>query len=719
MGSIDPTTGEPYATKAEIDAQVGDLRAGAAGPGGLNVGGRWGRGVNISRDMSAAEEFAAGQRARASLGRDTPAVSLAAINQEQVPYQTQEISSQTLANQAIVDTYMKERGDPGAQFPWIVDEEVTAGWRAAQAAPIAPAPAAESIQRYVSADEEFVAPPGGGQPSAPAAGTGTVAAAAANAAREVAAVNPFARDAVPEGLPTMEGTLVPGSGRDRSFQWRSPVNEPGAFAKSAFMQSPTGVAASVMADKDIAASTRAVALGPTVASSFIPGGFIISGLAAGLNAMGGYTDLGPANPDNISNISVTGAGNLTYDMEGPGGGGVMTNPLSIMNALNDLDAQNPGAKVDSKFGSIRATDMADIQQSRAAGQEYDLSNPSGATAAQLMDADLESESTSKEEEEALAEGGPQGLAALAGLQSGTLDDPGFDYGPGKDSLSEEFGKYDSGQGFWSGLASAFTTQTGPGTRWGGAGPAYGIVDDGMGGSRAPVGPWDAGGPLTGGGTVGSGLGLASAGATPGGEWDTTGIGAGTGYDGASGAMGGGYGSFSGYDDGGGSGYDALRVGGLIKRGYANGGQVQPQPQQNPIVQGAIAAIMGNHPQPRQAIAQFVQVYGQQAFTALRQQVIADTTEQQREGSGLGAFVQGQGDGLSDSIPANIDGQEPVALSDGEVVVPADVVSGLGNGSSEAGAKKIEEMGQKIRQKRTGSKKQPRAVDASQVIMGMA
>ena len=149
-----------------------------------------------------------------------------------------------------------------------------------------------------------------------------------------------------------------------------------------------------------------------------------------------------------------------------------------------------------------------------------------------------------------------------------------------------------------------------------------------------------------------------------------------------------------------------------------GGLARAQPQQNPIVQGAIAAIMGNHPQPREAIGQFIQVYGQQAFASLRQQVIADATAQQREDSGLGAFVQGQGDGLSDSVPANIDGQEPVALSDGEVVVPADVVSGIGNGSSEAGAKKLEEMGEQVRKKRTGSKKQPSAIDPNQIMAGV-
>jgi hypothetical protein len=143
--------------------------------------------------------------------------------------------------------------------------------------------------------------------------------------------------------------------------------------------------------------------------------------------------------------------------------------------------------------------------------------------------------------------------------------------------------------------------------------------------------------------------------------------------------------------------------------------VQAQPQQNPIVQGAIAAIIGQHPQPRQAIQSFVQVYGPQAFVVLRERVIAANSADQRAESGIASTVQGPGDGLSDGVPANIDGQEEVRLSDGEVVVPADVVSGLGNGSSEAGAKQIEQMNNAVRQQRTGTKRQPGPVNAQQLM----
>ena len=77
----------------------------------------------------------------------------------------------------------------------------------------------------------------------------------------------------------------------------------------------------------------------------------------------------------------------------------------------------------------------------------------------------------------------------------------------------------------------------------------------------------------------------------------------------------------------------------------------------------------------------------------------------------GRMLKGPGDGMSDSIPASIAGKQPARLADGEFVVPADVVSHLGNGSTDAGAKKLYSMMDKIRKPRTGKKKQAPAVKA--------
>ena len=81
----------------------------------------------------------------------------------------------------------------------------------------------------------------------------------------------------------------------------------------------------------------------------------------------------------------------------------------------------------------------------------------------------------------------------------------------------------------------------------------------------------------------------------------------------------------------------------------------------------------------------------------------------------GNFLQGDGDGMSDSIPATINNKQPARLADGEFIVPADVVSDLGNGSSNAGAKKLYQMMNKIRKERHGTHKQPPQVKAERVM----
>ena len=79
------------------------------------------------------------------------------------------------------------------------------------------------------------------------------------------------------------------------------------------------------------------------------------------------------------------------------------------------------------------------------------------------------------------------------------------------------------------------------------------------------------------------------------------------------------------------------------------------------------------------------------------------------------YLSGSMDGMADTIPASIDGKDPAALSGGEFVIPADVVSGMGNGNSDAGAKNLYAMMDKVRQARTGMKKQPPAIDPSKML----
>lgn len=79
------------------------------------------------------------------------------------------------------------------------------------------------------------------------------------------------------------------------------------------------------------------------------------------------------------------------------------------------------------------------------------------------------------------------------------------------------------------------------------------------------------------------------------------------------------------------------------------------------------------------------------------------------------LLRGPGDGMSDDIPATIAGRQPARLADGEFVVPADVVSALGNGSTEAGAKHLHAMMDRARQKAHGKKTQMKKVNAKKVL----
>jgi hypothetical protein len=79
--------------------------------------------------------------------------------------------------------------------------------------------------------------------------------------------------------------------------------------------------------------------------------------------------------------------------------------------------------------------------------------------------------------------------------------------------------------------------------------------------------------------------------------------------------------------------------------------------------------------------------------------------------GIAGLLKGRGDGMSDSIQATIADKQPARLADGEFVVPADVVSHLGNGSTDAGAKHLYKMMDKVRHARTGTKKQGKQIAA--------
>ena len=81
----------------------------------------------------------------------------------------------------------------------------------------------------------------------------------------------------------------------------------------------------------------------------------------------------------------------------------------------------------------------------------------------------------------------------------------------------------------------------------------------------------------------------------------------------------------------------------------------------------------------------------------------------------GRYLGGATDGMADKIPARIGGKQEARLSHGEFVVPADVVGHLGNGNSEAGAKRLYEMMDRIRQARTGNTKQGKQINPNKFL----
>lgn len=103
----------------------------------------------------------------------------------------------------------------------------------------------------------------------------------------------------------------------------------------------------------------------------------------------------------------------------------------------------------------------------------------------------------------------------------------------------------------------------------------------------------------------------------------------------------------------------------------------------------------------------IDMKNQQGTTNLAQGGIADA----------GRYLQGKTDGMSDEIPSSIDGEQPAALSHGEFVIPADVVSHLGNGNSDAGAQKLYQMMDRIREARTGTKEQGKQINPDEFTMG--
>jgi hypothetical protein len=131
------------------------------------------------------------------------------------------------------------------------------------------------------------------------------------------------------------------------------------------------------------------------------------------------------------------------------------------------------------------------------------------------------------------------------------------------------------------------------------------------------------------------------------------------------------------------------------------------------VQALEAAVLGevNEELAEQITNMFVQKYGPDVYRVARESILKRSSPNaQTEG-----MISGPGGGMDDMVQGMIGSEQPVAVSPGEFIVPADVVSGLGDGSSDAGAKKLDMMMEKVRMERNGTTQQAPQIDDRKVM----
>ena len=113
----------------------------------------------------------------------------------------------------------------------------------------------------------------------------------------------------------------------------------------------------------------------------------------------------------------------------------------------------------------------------------------------------------------------------------------------------------------------------------------------------------------------------------------------------------------------------------------------------------------------QIIDMFIQKYGSDVFQLARDTILRGVVPNaQTEG-----MISGPGGGMDDMVQGMIGSEQPVAVSPGEFIVPADVVSGIGDGSSDAGAKKLDTMMERVRVERNGTTKQAPRINERKVM----
>lgn len=163
-------------------------------------------------------------------------------------------------------------------------------------------------------------------------------------------------------------------------------------------------------------------------------------------------------------------------------------------------------------------------------------------------------------------------------------------------------------------------------------------------------------------------------------------------------------------------------------GFAEGGQIRYQEGQQiagldsedimtegneQLLSATIMAIQGMVPDQATAdaiINQFIGLYGRESFLALREQILNGDGTAQTEG-----MIDGFGGGMDDFVEGIAGDQNRIAASPGEYIVPADVVSQLGDGNSKEGARKLDSMLDRTRMEKTGTTEQAAPIDSRKVL----
>tara|TARA_R110001583_G_scaffold88315_2_gene229172 strand:+ start:419 stop:1189 length:771 start_codon:yes stop_codon:yes gene_type:complete len=146
----------------------------------------------------------------------------------------------------------------------------------------------------------------------------------------------------------------------------------------------------------------------------------------------------------------------------------------------------------------------------------------------------------------------------------------------------------------------------------------------------------------------------------------------------------------------------------ITYSFAEGGSTDVQ-----LIEQTIMAVLGQLSEQEADIVinQFISEFGQEAYTMLRQQALESVVPNaQTEG-----VIKGEGKGMDDNINGMIGDSQPVAVSPGEYIIPADVVSGLGDGSTNGGVRELDNMLDRVRQTRTGTMQQPAPMNTGGVL----